>query len=103
MSASPGPDSFQPIVENGRQYQGYRPGGASGPLFVPRISHADRSPADYSLPMDVQEQDRLDMTHHGYKILLDGDLFIAPLEEPPSHVLDIGTGMTRAERRLAYS
>lgn len=98
MSRSTIPDGFRPIVENGRQYQGYRPGGARiPPHFLPRTSNADRIHPDYSLPMDVEEQDRLDMTHHGYKILMDGNLFIAPFEEAPSHVLDIGTGM-RAER-----
>lgn len=63
------------------------------PTFVSRTSNADRTHSDYSLPIDGEEQDRLDMTHHGYKILLDGNLFIAPFEESPAHVLDIGTGM----------
>lgn len=33
MSGSTIPDAFKPIMENGRQYQGYRPGGASIPHF----------------------------------------------------------------------
>lgn len=42
------------------------------------------------LPNDDREQDRLDLGHHIFKLILDGELFRAPIE--PRCVLDIGTG-----------
>jgi ubiquinone/menaquinone biosynthesis C-methylase UbiE len=38
------------------------------------------------------EQDRLDMQHAGFEILLGGKLFLPPLTEVPSLVLDVATG-----------
>ncbi|KAL1987757.1 hypothetical protein VTN96DRAFT_2597 [Rasamsonia emersonii] len=57
--------------ENGRRYHSYRAG-------------------QYLLPNDDREQDRLDLGHHIFKLILDGELFRAPIE--PRCVLDIGTG-----------
>ncbi|CAN8096542.1 unnamed protein product [Discula destructiva] len=45
----------------------------------------------YLLPNDGDEQDRLDLQHHQWRLILDGKLYIAPIGEP-GQVLDIGTG-----------
>lgn len=58
---------------NGRRYHGYRSGA-------------------YVLPNDDAEQDRLDLLHHIFLLLLDGKLYDAPLATPPMRVLDLGTG-----------
>ncbi|KAL5337989.1 S-adenosyl-L-methionine-dependent methyltransferase [Aspergillus crustosus] len=58
--------------ENGRRYHSYHEG-------------------EYVLPNDEQEQDRLDLTHHIYRMVLNGELHRAPIKNP-SRVLDIGTG-----------
>ncbi|ORY17343.1 S-adenosyl-L-methionine-dependent methyltransferase [Clohesyomyces aquaticus] len=58
---------------NGRRYQGYRSG-------------------QYLLPNDEVEQDRLDLLHHIFLLLLDGKLYDAPIPYTPKRVLDIGTG-----------
>ena len=47
--------------------------------------------ADYLLPNDDIEQDRLDLIHHMFLLLLGGKLYTAPLENPQK-VLDVGTG-----------
>ncbi|KAL1963736.1 hypothetical protein VTN77DRAFT_7802 [Rasamsonia byssochlamydoides] len=57
--------------ENGRRYHSYRAG-------------------QYLLPNDDREQDRLDLGHHIFKLILHGELFRSPIE--PKCVLDIGTG-----------
>jgi len=50
----------------------------------------------YLLPNDETEQDRLDLTHHSFLLLLSGELFTAPLLDksrlPPQRILDCGTG-----------
>ncbi|KAL4791496.1 S-adenosyl-L-methionine-dependent methyltransferase [Aspergillus venezuelensis] len=58
--------------ENGRRYHSYHEG-------------------EYVLPNDEQEQDRLDLSHHIYRMLLKGELNRAPIKNP-ARVLDIGTG-----------
>lgn len=58
---------------NGRRYHGYRSGA-------------------YILPNDEQEQDRLDLLHHIFLLILGGKLYDAPVHPPPQRVLDIGTG-----------
>ncbi|GIJ90910.1 hypothetical protein Asppvi_009875 [Aspergillus pseudoviridinutans] len=58
--------------ENGRRYHSFHEG-------------------EYVLPNDEQEQDRLDLSHHIYRILLKGELHAAPIKNP-RRVLDIGTG-----------
>jgi SAM-dependent methyltransferase len=58
---------------NGRRYHGFRSGA-------------------YLLPNDEQEQDRLDLLHHIFLLILDGKLYDAPIHPPPRRVLDIGTG-----------
>ncbi|KAF1931556.1 S-adenosyl-L-methionine-dependent methyltransferase [Didymella exigua CBS 183.55] len=58
---------------NGRRYHGYRSGA-------------------YVLPNDEQEQDRLDLLHHIFTLILAGSLYDAPIHPPPQRVLDLGTG-----------
>lgn len=59
---------------NGRRYHGFRSGS-------------------YLLPNDEEEQDRLDLLHHIFLLILGGKLYDAPVR-PSSlkRVLDIGTG-----------
>ncbi|KAL4891217.1 S-adenosyl-L-methionine-dependent methyltransferase [Aspergillus ambiguus] len=57
---------------NGRRYHSYHEG-------------------EYVLPNDEQEQDRMDLSHHIYRMLLEGELNRAPIKNP-ARVLDIGTG-----------
>lgn len=59
--------------ENGRRYHAFREGS-------------------YVLPNDEDEQDRLDLHHHVFRLCLGGQLFRAPLENDNARVLDIGTG-----------
>ncbi|QKX58229.1 uncharacterized protein TRUGW13939_05350 [Talaromyces rugulosus] len=59
--------------ENGRRYHSYREG-------------------EYLIPNDDQEQDRMDLLHHVYRLLLKGELNCAPITKDPRRVLDLGTG-----------
>ncbi|CAG7923819.1 unnamed protein product [Penicillium olsonii] len=63
---------FLESYENGRRYHSYHEG-------------------EYVLPNDEREQDRLDLTHHIYNLLLKGELIRAPVTSP-QRVLDLGTG-----------
>ncbi|KAF1840194.1 S-adenosyl-L-methionine-dependent methyltransferase [Cucurbitaria berberidis CBS 394.84] len=58
---------------NGRRYHGFRQGS-------------------YVLPNDEKEQDRLDLVHHIFLLMLNGKLSDVPFQSPPKRVLDIGTG-----------
>jgi len=60
------------VYENGRRYHAYREG-------------------EYVLPNDEAEQDRLELTHHIYQLLLGGRLCLAPVKRL-QRVLDLGTG-----------
>lgn len=60
------------LVENGRTYHAFNSG-------------------KYMLPNDTREQDRLDLQHHSFKIMLDGKLNLAPISKP-QRVLDLATG-----------
>ncbi|KHN94348.1 uncharacterized protein MAM_07777 [Metarhizium album ARSEF 1941] len=64
--------AFDYTYENGRRYHAYRAG-------------------QYLLPNDLEEQDRLDMTHHVFRLTLDGELCVTKLDHP-QEILDIGTG-----------
>ncbi|KAE8353477.1 S-adenosyl-L-methionine-dependent methyltransferase [Aspergillus coremiiformis] len=59
--------------ENGRRYHAFREG-------------------TYLVPNDEEEQDRMDLAHHIYRLLLGGDLYLAPIKEDVQRVLDLGTG-----------
>lgn len=61
------------VYENGRRYHRYREG-------------------EYLFPNDEDEQDRLDMVHHIFRLMLGGSLYKAPISNFPQRVLDIGTG-----------
>ncbi|KAF5009433.1 hypothetical protein FDECE_4365 [Fusarium decemcellulare] len=58
--------------ENGRRYHAFREGA-------------------YLVPNDDEEQDRMDLGHHIYRLVLGGKLYLAPINEP-QRVLDLGTG-----------
>ncbi|KAG4026103.1 hypothetical protein MFRU_045g00480 [Monilinia fructicola] len=58
--------------ENGRRYHAYRDG-------------------KYLMPNDDDEQDRMDLLHHVFNLVLEGKLYLAPIENP-QRVLDVGTG-----------
>ncbi|KAK6812889.1 hypothetical protein RU639_011377 [Aspergillus parasiticus] len=64
--------AYNDSYENGRRYHAYREG-------------------EYTLPNDEEEQDRMDLLHHIYSLILDGEIHIAPIKNP-QRVLDIGTG-----------
>ncbi|KAM0311055.1 hypothetical protein ACHAO8_007488 [Botrytis cinerea] len=59
--------------ENGRRYHAYQSGS-------------------YLLPNDEAEQQRLDLKHHVFKLILGGKLFCAPIDPNPQRILDVGTG-----------
>lgn len=73
-TTSVGSSVFSFTYENGRRY------------------HSDRfSKAEYYMPNDEKEQDRLDLYHHIFLTMNKGKLYMAPLENPQK-VLDVGTG-----------
>ena len=47
---------------------------------------------EYIMPNDEEELDRLDVHHHIALLHLDGGLYLAPIGEKPSRILDLGTG-----------
>jgi hypothetical protein len=46
----------------------------------------------YTLPNDQNEQDRLDLQHHIYRLNVDGKLHLAPIPKDVHNILDIGCG-----------
>ncbi|KAK2813779.1 hypothetical protein FQN50_000177 [Emmonsiellopsis sp. PD_5] len=61
------------VYENGRRYHAFKEG-------------------EYLLPNDEDEQERMDISHHTYRLLLDGNLHKAPIPKDVQRVLDLGTG-----------
>lgn len=59
--------------ENGRRYNAYREG-------------------EYMGPNDEREQDRMDLHHHIYRLVVGGALFRAPINPSSARILDLGTG-----------
>jgi len=59
--------------ENGRRYHAYKAGS-------------------YPLPNDEREQERMDIVHHMYLLMLDGELHLAPVGPDIQRILDVGTG-----------
>ena len=47
--------------------------------------------AEYGIPVDEPELDRMDLNHHKYTLLQE-KLFMAPMTQTPSKILDLGTG-----------
>jgi len=43
------------------------------------------------LPNDEREQDRLDLQHHSFRVMLNGKLHLAPIKGA-NRVLDLATG-----------
>ncbi|KAF2099340.1 S-adenosyl-L-methionine-dependent methyltransferase [Rhizodiscina lignyota] len=60
-------------TENGRQYHAYRDGAYWG-------------------PNDEPANETQDLAHHMYLLTLDGKLHLAPIENNPHRILDVGTG-----------
>ncbi|PUU82489.1 S-adenosyl-L-methionine-dependent methyltransferase [Tuber borchii] len=46
----------------------------------------------YPIPNDEPEQERVDIIHHIYLLMLDGKLVRAPIDDGIQRILDIGTG-----------
>lgn len=60
--------------ENGRRYHAFRAG-------------------EYPLPNDEIEQDRMDLLHHIWRLILDGALLLSASQiDSPQRILDVGTG-----------
>ncbi|KAI5845219.1 S-adenosyl-L-methionine-dependent methyltransferase [Morchella snyderi] len=51
-----------------------------------------RSEGLYWAPNDDKQNEQLDIFHHVYILVLDGALYLAPIDENPERVLDLGTG-----------
>ncbi|ETN44269.1 uncharacterized protein HMPREF1541_10449 [Cyphellophora europaea CBS 101466] len=64
---------FNYRYENGRRYHAFRAGSYWG-------------------PNDEKAMDQLDIGHHVFKILLGGQLHLAPIDINAGRVLDVGTG-----------
>ncbi|KAF5512179.1 Secondary metabolism regulator LAE1 [Colletotrichum aenigma] len=47
---------------------------------------------EYWAPNDEQQNDGLDMIHNALLMILDDELFLAPIGDNPQRVLDVGTG-----------
>ncbi|KAH7123137.1 S-adenosyl-L-methionine-dependent methyltransferase [Dactylonectria macrodidyma] len=58
--------------ENGRRYHAFHEGA-------------------YLVPNDDEEQERMDLGHHIYRLILGGKLHLAPITNP-QRILDLGTG-----------
>ncbi|KAJ5100323.1 hypothetical protein N7456_006375 [Penicillium angulare] len=55
-----------------------------------RRYHSNRA-GNYMMPNDEAEQDRMDLAHHIWLLLLKGELYKAPIKNP-QRILDLGTG-----------
>lgn len=64
---------FNYKYENGRRYHAFREGA-------------------YLVPNDDEEQSRMDLVHHIYRLMLGGKLHKAPIADDIHRVLDMGTG-----------
>ncbi|KAI2090484.1 hypothetical protein LOZ52_002702 [Ophidiomyces ophidiicola] len=68
-----GPKQLNQPNQNGRRYHAYREG-------------------EYLIPNDEREQDRLDLHHHIFGMIISGELYRAPIPSGVSRILDLGTG-----------
>ncbi|CAF3503545.1 unnamed protein product [Fusarium graminearum] len=64
---------FSYRYENGRRYHAFHEG-------------------TYLVPNDDEEQNRMDLVHHIYSLVMQGKLHTAPISDNPQRVLDLGTG-----------
>ncbi|KAJ5685877.1 hypothetical protein N7536_008496 [Penicillium majusculum] len=55
-----------------------------------RRYHSNRT-GQYMMPNDEEEQDRMDLTHHIWLLMMKGELHKAPVTNPQK-ILDLGTG-----------
>ncbi|KAJ4176425.1 hypothetical protein NW759_017535 [Fusarium solani] len=61
----------------------------------PRATQVEPQAPDHPVevdPNDDEEQDRMDLAHHIYRLLIGGKLHLAPISDNPQRVLDLGTG-----------
>ncbi|KAF5005150.1 hypothetical protein FDECE_8407 [Fusarium decemcellulare] len=64
-----------------------------------RTYHSDKFTSAYFCPNDDQQIQSMDLTHHYLTLLLDNELFLAPMEPNKiQRVLDVGTGSEFADR-----
>ncbi|EPE08876.1 umta methyltransferase family protein [Ophiostoma piceae UAMH 11346] len=69
---------------------GYDDGASDASSFV---SSLQSSVMQYRYkPNDDDEQERMDLGHHIYRLLIGGELHLAPIGDSPQRVLDLGTG-----------
>ncbi|KAF4338324.1 hypothetical protein FBEOM_7789 [Fusarium beomiforme] len=57
-----------------------------------RTFHSDKFVADYAFPNDEQQLESVDISHHYLTVLLDGQLYLAPIGDNIQKALDVGTG-----------
>ncbi|KAF5572427.1 methyltransferase [Fusarium pseudoanthophilum] len=57
-----------------------------------RTFHSDKFVTEYSFPNDEQQLESVDISHHYLTVLLDGQLYLAPIGENVQKALDVGTG-----------
>ncbi|GKU09666.1 tam methyltransferase [Fusarium langsethiae] len=58
-----------------------------------RTYHSDKFTSNYFFPNDDQQLESMDLTHHYLTLLLDNELFLAPvMTDSIQQVLDVGTG-----------
>ncbi|CZR65016.1 related to methyltransferase [Phialocephala subalpina] len=90
-TASIGSSILKYRQENGRTYHAYKDGSKG---IFPNRRLISNSNAEYVLPNDEGENDRLDLQHHMYSLMLDGKLTTAPIpkDQQLHRVLDAGTG-----------
>lgn len=73
------------------QLTAHRVGGIATRFLSPPPIPANAI-AEYMLPVDEYELDRMDMQHHKYTLLQGDKLYLSPLHDDPQKILDIGTG-----------
>ncbi|RYP76324.1 hypothetical protein DL769_003664 [Monosporascus sp. CRB-8-3] len=57
-----------------------------------RTYHSERGNAQSWNPNDAQHEESMDLLHHVSTLLLDGKLFLAPIDDNVQKVLDVGCG-----------
>ncbi|KAF4420511.1 hypothetical protein FACUT_11165 [Fusarium acutatum] len=57
-----------------------------------RTFHSDKFVTEYSFPNDEQQLESVDISHHYLSVLLDGQLYLAPIGDNVQKALDVGTG-----------